>query len=343
MFLALTVVGVDLARLAFTATEVQAVADVAATAGARSLFESAFNGGTGDAVADALTVAAQNRIDGRVASNGNGIQVIPVVGNYDFGTNTFSEGVSPQNAVRATARATVTNLVAAAIEVPQTMVEKIALATLAGPASGCAPPVGCGANDWACYCSSGSAPCLPISAPDCQFRNDQLPTLRVSNAGNDTAAWTGFQSGHSTVEVRPFLDQGPCDPPGSSSVPGDQNAGFVIDVNNGIASSGINNVFDLTRCIFENNLGCADTDNDGKIDGPGGTIFTIPVFDLDPCETNPTGLQEVVGFATIKITGVVIDGSTKTIDLQTIARNSGTETRLGGACFGTNCGTLLAR
>src|SRR5207244_2741984 len=58
-FLAMAAVGVDLAHLAFTATEVQSVAEVAATAGAEALI----NGG--NVVAEAQTVAARNMVDGR--------------------------------------------------------------------------------------------------------------------------------------------------------------------------------------------------------------------------------------------------------------------------------------
>ena len=67
-FLALAAVGVDLGRLAFTATEVQTVADVAATAGARTLLLNSVTGTSSNAVTAAQLAAAQNQIDGRAAT-----------------------------------------------------------------------------------------------------------------------------------------------------------------------------------------------------------------------------------------------------------------------------------
>jgi hypothetical protein len=345
-FIALTVVGVDLSRLALTATEVQSVADIAATAGAKSLYENAYNGGTRQPVDDAHAVAATNSIDARLATAQNGIIVNPVIGHYDFGTRTFTAG-NPQDAVMATVTTTVDNIVAAAIGTPQTTVVKDAIAAFSGPAEGCAPPANCASNDWACFCQNGVPPCLPIAAPSCQFTSgNQLPPLRVASAGNDTAAWTGFQTGHSDNVVRDFLDQPPtCNAPGNSdAAPGEQIVGPTIDVTNGLNPSGPNNVFGLMQCIWENELGCDDPDNDGDIDGPGGTIFTIPIFNLEGgCTTNPTGLQELVGFATVRVTGVTVDGSDKYIDLQTIARIPLGGTRVGGGCFGTGCTMILAK
>src|SRR5262245_22083282 len=68
----MTVVGVDLGRLAFTATEVQTVAEVAATGYAHAWLKgisSPSGGDPGDSAcaADALGVVDANRIDGKDA------------------------------------------------------------------------------------------------------------------------------------------------------------------------------------------------------------------------------------------------------------------------------------
>src|SRR5437879_10407851 len=65
-FFALTAVGVDIARIAFTATEVQTIAEVGATAAATTVV----NGGTtGQATTDANGVVTKNTVSGSTAAN----------------------------------------------------------------------------------------------------------------------------------------------------------------------------------------------------------------------------------------------------------------------------------
>jgi Flp pilus assembly protein TadG len=338
--IALTVVGVDLGRLAFTATEVQQNADSAALAAVKPLV-------TGDQnwQVKGHTVAGQNSVDGQVVPDAH---VLLEPGRWDYVNANFDLNGQPFNAARATTDATVTNFVAAAIGTGQTNVRKLAVAAYSGPASGCAPPPdsGCAPSDWACYCTHGAAPCLPIAAPDCQFSTaGQLPSLTVGPSGNDTAAWTGFQSGSSDNDVRAFLNQGPCDAPGSDQTPGNQGvSGSQVNVNNGISAScsSSNNVFGLMTCIYNNNLGCRDTNGDGIVDASGGTIFTIPIFHMPDCSTNMNQSWPLVGFATVNVTGACVGGVNR-IDLQTIARNSTNPAPPGGDCFYTDCRPILAR
>jgi hypothetical protein len=340
---ALAVVGVDLGRLAFTATEVQTVADIAATAGARTLYDNAFEGGTRNVVADAQATVAStgNKMDGTAASIAAGDVEVGV---YDFQAETFTPTTNDPNAVRATGRKTVTNFLAAALGSSQTEVVKQAVAPFSGPASGCAPPGNCAANDWACYCTNGSAPCLPIAAPDCAFTtNGQLPSLRVSNSTNDTAAWTGF-SDHDAATIAGLLDQGPCNA-SSGAAPPEQSVGAsTVDLTNGLSSAcaAQNQAWGLMKCIFDNRLGCSDTNGDGVPDAAGGTMFTIPIFDLPSCTTSMNQVRPVVGFATVNITNVC-PGNVRQIDLQTIARTSGTPEPTGAECFGTDCRVVLVQ
>ena len=105
----MTVVGVDLGRLAFTATEVQAVAEVAATGYAHAWIKGTTTNGTdpgdGTCQTEALTVVDANRIDGKVANAGN-IESYER-GFYDYDTSgPFTTAVpngESSNAVRATA------------------------------------------------------------------------------------------------------------------------------------------------------------------------------------------------------------------------------------------------
>src|SRR5262245_10478817 len=101
----MTVVGVDIGRLAFTATEVQTVAEVAATGYAHAWLRHATLADAFDNdvnVAEALPVINSNRIDGQQA---NDVNVPPgnyELGSYDFTTASFVSGGLPANAVRAT-------------------------------------------------------------------------------------------------------------------------------------------------------------------------------------------------------------------------------------------------
>src|SRR2546426_2423220 len=95
-FFAFAVLGVDIGRVAFTANEVQAVADIAATAGAGTL---AKGGSSGQAKTDAQSVVATNAVDGSPAS----IAASDIVtGGYDYQTAAFQPGANPSTAVRAT-------------------------------------------------------------------------------------------------------------------------------------------------------------------------------------------------------------------------------------------------
>jgi len=339
-FIGFAVVGVDIARLAFTATEVQTLADVAATAGARALYDGQ------PVVGQAQTAAAQNKVDGQPGAINPPGSV--VVGHYDFTSATFSPGGTPSNAVQANAERTVNNFVAAALgnQWRQTKVEKMAIAPVSGPAQGCVPPTGCSPNDWACYCSNGTAPCLPIGVPDSCFDDlNSLPPLMVAPGG--TAAWTSFGDNSTSANtVRPYLDQGPCQASGGGGTPGEQDVGASrICVSNGInpQCSAQGNVFGLMQCIVDNRLGCADTDGDGTVDAQGGLIFTIPVFDFPTCDANTPACYPLLGFATVEITGMVCDGSTKQVSMRTIARDSDTPPRPGGGCFSTDCRVMLAK
>jgi Flp pilus assembly protein TadG len=100
----LSAVAIDLGRIAMVANETQNVADIAATAGAVNLL----NGGNAStARSDAQTVVAQNQLAGAGATiDTANIQV----GTYNPQTNTFTDGVNPPDAVKATKTTTVQNL-----------------------------------------------------------------------------------------------------------------------------------------------------------------------------------------------------------------------------------------
>jgi hypothetical protein len=165
----------------------------------------------------------------------------------------------------------------------------------------------------------------------------------MSDAGEDTAAWTGFQTGSSMNDVRSFFpDREPCPHGGSNHDVPEQDANdSSIHVTNGELAD----AWQTLHCIWEKMLGCKDTDGDGIVDAQGGNIFTIPIFHVEgsngTCEVNFNQSREVVGFATIEIKTVINDPGDRLLDIQTLSLTDSTPV-FGSNCFGT-CGVAMVR
>jgi hypothetical protein len=152
---AMAVVGVDLGRLAFTATEVQTVAESAATAYAVAMQRDRPN-----PASDAYQVVAGNSIDGTAATPTNIASF--EVGNYSAATQTFVPGAEPNNAVRATGTATVNNFFAAIVGDTQSTVQKTATAAIGCPTHGrMVLPIVVGECEFAAFESSNDCSDLP--------------------------------------------------------------------------------------------------------------------------------------------------------------------------------------
>lgn len=228
----MTVVGVDLARLAFTATEVQTVAEVAATAYAREWINQNQQGLTGACTGNpvdpcgtaALQVIDGNRINGQQATNTNIASY--ELGAYDFASfgpfrpGATSTGGQDVPAVRANATATVNNFFAAMVGAPTSVVTKSAVATLT--------------------CRSDEAP-IPLAVGDCAFGGfdgpedcEDLPLLSQQNVHLDNSCWTNLGNGPSGVPastIRNWIHAacGLSDGPNPPTV----SVGDTVDVNTG--------------------------------------------------------------------------------------------------------------
>jgi hypothetical protein len=171
VILGFTTLGIDVARLAFTATEVQSVADAAARGGAMGLMASGGTPGTG--IARAHQVSALNIMNGAASPDGD---VRVDEGQYNFATGQFECCTSPANtpccangqwgdvtcvagdscespgAVIAMPRTEVDNIFASVLDFVDggriasaaltsshnvTPVEKLAIAAPSGPSTGC--------------------------------------------------------------------------------------------------------------------------------------------------------------------------------------------------------------
>src|SRR5437867_7108198 len=115
----ITALAIDVARLAWNATELQDVADIAAHAGAVALLKG------GSVVGSAQTAVHSNTFNGQQAT----IAASEIdVGIYDSVTSTFLVGAVPPNAVRARPHASVPTIMAAMLGSPTSGLAKEAIA-----------------------------------------------------------------------------------------------------------------------------------------------------------------------------------------------------------------------
>ena len=205
-FLALLVVGIDLGRLGHAATEVQTVADSAATAGATALL---LGRGAGAATADARQVADRNRVDGQ---GGRPAVTGVTLGRWDDPMAAFVPGGGDPSAVRVTAGATIATLVAGVLGDPTATVDKTATAAFAGLGQ--------------------ARPTLPLAVGECRFPVPQacfgrpgcLPTLSAAPQAGENTAWTAFRQAATAGNVRRYLPAA-C---GGSATPPSLRVGDVI-------------------------------------------------------------------------------------------------------------------
>ncbi len=296
VFMGLAVVAIDFGHLGLSTNEVQIVADTAATAGARSLMRNDRDGAGENPITVAQSVVAQNHVDDGAAS----IAASDIeLGTYDFTTRSFTAGGAPPNAVHATGRATVANMVAGFFGDRTSDVTRDAIAAYGGNSSG--------------------KPVCPITIGLCEFQAYQtssncssLPELSQVPSPDDTSGWTSLGSfAASASEAISYL---PAACGGGGQPPPTVMVGSTINVLNGQADSILKTIEDcwkaglLSECL-------------------------IPIIDV-PCNTQFNQARPVVAFATFTITGVKATGNNKGISMDGICT-----TEQPGAPGGTDLGT----
>jgi len=306
----LTVVGVDLGRLAFTATEVQTVAEVAATGYAHAWLKGAASpaGDPGDTAcaAEALPVVGGNRIDAATATASN-IESYER-GFYDFDTGgpftTAVPGGETPNAVRATATATVDNFFASVIGAAQSTVRKDAVATLT--------------------CGSRAAP-LPLAVQDCQFEAfdgpedcSELPELTEQTINVDNACWAAPLD--ASFDIVPWINA-ICGLNGQTETPPSVQEGETINVSEGNHTSACQAVRDCW------DVGIKEF-----------TVAIVPCFDETgdvQCASHGSGNLPVTGFARIELSSrPICTGTPKTFTLHSFCNAAPTDGVGGNCSFG---------
>jgi hypothetical protein len=305
-FFGVTAIAVDVARLAYTATEIQNGADIAATAGAHALMNGAGNAYS----SQATTVLQQNKINGASANTGGTTTI--EAGTYANGTFTTTT-VANASAVRASLMRPVTNIVAGVFGGSNgtTNVTKTAIAGFS-------------------TISSAQPGQLPLAIGQCDFDNfncsaGNCPSLTRVPATTNNSGWTSF-SPSGTVNgpaVRPYLPNG-CQG-GTGAAPPTLTVGDTVQLNGGSIT---NFVRDVQTCFA-----CAN---------PPVLEFLVPIV---ACNGNFNGSSQVTGFATIVIDSFTYsngqvalcggNGTAQSINLHAI-RNADVPNQTGGCA---NCGT----
>jgi hypothetical protein len=292
VFMGFAVVAVDTARIAFTASESQAVADAGATAGIRTL-AALYSGGTGNPKTDAVAVASQNRIDGAPAPIAAGdVQC----GNWNFQNGSFAAGFcdTTSNAVRATATKQVNNIVAGVFgaSFAHTTVTRRATSALSAP--------------------NAARPLWPLAIKDCSFQQyassnncSDLPKALVAPTGAQTACFTTFlDNSANTGGVIEYL-------PTSCGGGGGQqaliNVGTSINLTNGTKPPD----FRAMQACFNQGL----------------TTWVVPIV---PCNTVCNQSAVVTAFAEIQVKAVTVNGANGAVTMDAICKIDSTVSGGGG-------------
>ena len=306
----ITVVGVDLGRLAFTASEVQGIADAAAPAYVRAMLK---NKAAGSNVrtpsADANAVVQGNNVDGAAATAAN-IESY-TEGTWDFDAGTFTPGGADPNAVQANATATVTNFFAQLFGTPSSKVDKNAIAAMSCPAG---------------------AHVLPIAVGDCSLFDpwhgsedcDDLPQLFQQPGDNScfTTLYTGGGGAGSIISMLPSqcCKGGNC---GGGELGPLVGTGSTINLYNG--------QMDVILKILKD---C--------VDNRGLTEFLIPIVECNDGVLNCSASAKVIGFATINFTQVQDTANPKYFNMDVLCNAEAPVQGQGAECFGTD-GVAMVR
>jgi hypothetical protein len=292
VFMGFAVVGVDTARIAFTASESQAVADAAATAGIRTL-ATIYGGGTGNVKTDAVLIGTQNKIDGANAPIAAGDVIC---GNWNFQNGTFAPGNcdNTSNAVRAVANKQVNNIVAGVFGASfvHTTVTRRATSALSAP--------------------SAARPLWPFAIKDCSFQQyassnncSDLPKGLVAPNGAQTGCFTSFLlNATSTGAIIEYL-------PTSCGGGGGQQSLISIGTNINLTNGTKVPDFRAMQDCFNQ----------------GFTTWVVPIV---ACSTNCNQSAAVTAWAEIQVKAVDVHGAQSSVTMDTICKIDPTVTGGGG-------------
>lgn len=305
VLVAMAVVGVDVGRLAFTATETQVTADAGAVAYAKTMLDNAIYDRRDVPFVAADLVVADNVIDGKSAIDA---RIEYAVGQFNFETRDFRPGGFPANAVQATSSATVDNFFAGIFGDPQSTVHRNAVAAFGG--------------------AGQARPALPIAVGDCYFRRFQrsddcsdLPRLEQVPERAENSCWTSLRPTMANAsEVMDLLPAACCSGGrcGGGATPPLMSVGDEINVLNGQANA----VLQVLEDCVANGL----------------QDFIIPIVECGKCNQQ----APVVGFASVHLTRASSRGKKKGLDIEALCKDESEGGAPGqGANFGVQTLALV--
>ena len=309
VMLGFCVLAVELGHLGVSTSEVQIVADSAATAAARSLLRNKLTGGLEAPLAAAATVAAENTVDGQPLSRA---RVVVTEGVFSPATGSFTATSFSPNAARAVARATLPSGLAAILGQRPSRVRRTAIAAYGGT------------------CTAQTA--LPIALGSCLFRRYQrrqncsrLPSLaNVPDAANNSC-WTSLEPGSADAsQASSFLPSECCS--GRSC-----GGGQPVQLQTGSQINGLTGQDDVLLGIIRN---CYDQ---------GIREFVVPVINCgsNPGGGNGCGQSQVVGFATVRVDSVTPSGPNEGMNLTTLCSDDDPGGGIGCSNYGRQTVALV--
>jgi hypothetical protein len=302
-FFALTAVGMDVARIAYTASEVQSASDVAALAGARAIVDGLNEQTAADTILGSGG-SSPNIINGQSAYAGSTSRNVQR-GTLDNAGNFTAVGAgAAANAVQATVVAPVENLFTGIFGAANgtTTITKISTAAFVG-ISETAPSLpmtianGC-FNTGGANCSAGNCPAL--------------------NAQTNDAGFTSFFDNANQPNTERYLPPACRHPAGTGTAtsPPLVRVNDTLQLNNG----SVNNLFDDIQCMV-----CT----------MNMTEFVVPVIQK-ACGANFNQTALVVGFAKVTVDRTTYcAGSSTNVILQSV-READHPGNTAGGC--TTCG-----
>jgi hypothetical protein len=260
---AVMAIAVDIARLSWNASEVQAVADASALSGALGLGRKTFGVNTPTPIRDAQTAASANQYNAQYAIlDANDI----TIGTYHDGAFTPSSLLNPQaNAVQTRPHVPVSNLLSGSVfHAPVTDVHKQATAA---------------------FCTLGAAvPTLPIALADGCFQcfptacPPSIFVLQFNAVPLNNAAWFYPTSTTGSPGIDAYVPSCPNGGGGGGQTMPTVSTGTVLSLNNGSLASLCQKDF---QCLV-------------------GQSFVLPVVHSQ-CSVPLSGSDPIVGFATVTL------------------------------------------
>ena len=312
VFLGMAAYAIDVGYHRTVRNQLQNAADAGALAGARRLGENYFikdQPPTG-VIEKAKTIAEANYAAALKLTDDNVVSadpLSPAYGTWDADLKTFTANTQPYNAVSVTTKTTFAGFFSPVLDKPTLETEATACAAISG------------------ICQD--APGIPLGIDKKWFTNDLAnrgcTTIAVNKTQASCAGWTSLTDKFDHKITESLMDNMVTNPTDTLPL---IEAGSEFDFGGGTITGVIDSLVDLYEA---------------KKDASGKWTTSVLVYDTKSTSTNcdnPHAKYEIVGFATITITGATTEGNSKGIT-GVVDCEVGTPAR-GGCFYAGTYGTI---